>query len=627
MRKTTFTFVLGLLVTLFSANTLVAQACNDNVQKALGGLPDCEVSVSLDDVMEAPRSIRIGGGSPDAFAKVVVYDKDYASGEEVADGVGTFPYSVIALQTTAQGVPAGDVICSGTITIVDNTAPEVAFGTSDLVLSSAIGSDIIIPNGGTITCDEIDEITSRLDADAFSFTGVVANDCNPGANTFSYQVTNKCAGQDNKIEIFVSHTDAFGNSASASDVFVINIDQEPGLRNVPALPLTIEADDCSSLTEADVLAKAPYYAYDEEYAWDGVAPKEIKIPFLGSGDAVGCSGYRASIAVSNFLANDCCFDGTADLELALFDCTGTELTSDAYNGTFALTSKEDAADFSVSAADPSMSAFSCYATSVEIAFTDNIFTCGSWSITDVVVTSPNGVQTYNNGNAFGGAEDYTGTYTWSYAAGVITLSGDFPANATGEDYDVEVTVMTSCDNAMNTESTNFVVSDDVAPNAKCDDEIQVGLGGVQGAGATQAFVSVDEVNEGSWDNCGPVMLALADANAAGVVVFDCADVDADGLMVTLIVTDMAGNESRCMTMIDVVDKTCPDLIVSNGRIVESNLSTDPTDLFAYNNGAAPVSCGDAEGLSALVAALEDPTTDPIATFSQESALVQMRLST
>ena len=100
MRKTTFTFILALVVAMLGSFTASAQgpACNDNVQKPLN--EDCDVRVSLDDVTE---DLRDGARKWD----LEIYDKIYGEDNEpdnYANAAGTFDYAVFR---------DGDFYCGG----------------------------------------------------------------------------------------------------------------------------------------------------------------------------------------------------------------------------------------------------------------------------------------------------------------------------------------------------------------------------------------------------------------------------------------------------------------------------------------------------------------------------------
>lgn len=95
-------------------------------------------------------------------------------------------------------------------------------------------------------------------------------------------------------------------------------------------------------------------------------------------------------------------------------------------------------------------------------------------------------------------------------------------------------------------TTIVTVIDDVPPVAICQD-ITLSLD-ANGA----ASLSVDDINNGSFDNCSSVGLDLSKFD------FDCGDLGTN--TVTLFVTDAAGNASTCEATVTVVDEIPPTAI-------------------------------------------------------------------
>lgn len=131
---------------------------------------------------------------------------------------------------------------------------------------------------------------------------------------------------------------------------------------------------------------------------------------------------------------------------------------------------------------------------------------------------------------------------------------------------------------------NVTVRDDADPIAICDQFTAVGIG-LEGL----TKVTAQAIDDGSFDECGPVSLAVARMDSPGFddllgfgsdVDITCADVGSN-VMVGLLVTDAGGNTNMCMVSIEVQDKidaqfTCPD-----DMVVECNFPYDPSNLSAF----------------------------------------------
>ena len=144
-------------------------------------------------------------------------------------------------------------------------------------------------------------------------------------------------------------------------------------------------------------------------------------------------------------------------------------------------------------------------------------------------------------------------------------------------------VYDGCDNR--TDCTfRVTVRDDADPIAICDQFTSIGFGLED-----VTKVSAEAIDDGSFDECGPVDLAIARMDAPGFddligfgpdVDITCEDIGTN-VMVGLLVTDAGGNTNMCMVSIEVTDKidaqfTCPEDVE-----VECNFAYDPTNLSAF----------------------------------------------
>jgi|GEM_PF-273619 len=135
---------------------------------------------------------------------------------------------------------------------------------------------------------------------------------------------------------------------------------------------------------------------------------------------------------------------------------------------------------------------------------------------------------------------------------------------------------------MATCSVTYVVTDNEPPVARCQGpQIDVVL---DGDGLNQ--LTVAEVNNDSWDNCGP--LARTEISRGGAfgqfVYFSCDDIFVNNGLIDVIleVEDQYGNVSQCTTQVAVYDLESPVITCPNG--VET--MTDPGVCTAVVNGIA-----------------------------------------
>lgn len=106
-------------------------------------------------------------------------------------------------------------------------------------------------------------------------------------------------------------------------------------------------------------------------------------------------------------------------------------------------------------------------------------------------------------------------------------------------------------------SINVTLTDNVNPVARCVAPFTIQLNG------NSYNLTVDEVNDGSSDDCGLVSLVLEP------MAFSCAQAGTT-VDVTLTVADAAGNEDQCTTMVTVEDDQAPIIVKCPDPIMVGN---------------------------------------------------------
>ena len=182
--------------------------------------------------------------------------------------------------------------------------------------------------------------------------------------------------------------------------------------------------------------------------------------------------------------------------------------------------------------------------------------------------------------------------TNNYTAGGANASGNYPVGTTNVTF-------TATDASGNTDDCiiSVTVIDNEDPNAVCQD-ITVGLNP-----AGLAMVGGMAVDGGSTDNCGITSWVLDDDT------FDCDDIGPN--VVTLTVSDAAGNQDDCMATITVEDNLSPDANCVPGPLVLNlgglnaitlipadidNMSTDNCDIDDMTLSQETFTCDDLEVL-------------------------------
>jgi len=149
----------------------------------------------------------------------------------------------------------------------------------------------------------------------------------------------------------------------------------------------------------------------------------------------------------------------------------------------------------------------------------------------------------------------------------------------------ELTYHTYDDCNNRTDCSFFVtVRDEADPIAICDQFTAVGFGLED-----LTKVSAEDIDDGSFDECGEVSLSVARMDAPGFdellgfgpdVDITCDDVGTI-VMVGLLVTDAGGNTNMCMVSIDVQDKIDAQMLCPANMEVECNFPYDPENLGAF----------------------------------------------
>lgn len=161
---------------------------------------------------------------------------------------------------------------------------------------------------------------------------------------------------------------------------------------------------------------------------------------------------------------------------------------------------------------------------------------------------------------------------------IVTQTSGLPS-ASAFPVGTTVNTFSATDGSGNTATCSFsvIVSDTTDPIAACRNAT-VYLGNVSGT----VNISPSVVDNGSSDNCGPVMITLSQTS------FSCANIGANN--VTLTVNDMNGNSSTCTGVVTVLDSARP-VVNTQNITVHLNPAGSATIIPAMINNGSTDNCG------------------------------------
>ena len=200
--------------------------------------------------------------------------------------------------------------------------------------------------------------------------------------------------------------------------------------------------------------------------------------------------------------------------------------------------------------------------------------CSSWEITSYIVTDIEVDVTNQYGQVIG--TDTETIVVAEIAPGASRFVSGIPVGQHRFKYEVE----DACGNSTVIEC-DFQVVDEVEPVAICDDDLNISIGG-QG----YARVYAQDIDEGSYDNCGPVTIEVRRQFANGQfslwgehVDFDCADVN-NMVTIELRATDANGLQNVCWLEVLVEDKIRPFCVAPHN--VDIDCDEVPYDFDPFN---------------------------------------------
>lgn len=424
---------------------------------------------------------------------------------------------------------------AGTTEMLTVTATDGAGLSSSCMVSISIvdgtAPDLVVPASATFECvlPAIMAMATATDACGILAPGVTSTDGPPSSPAVPYSFTRT-----------FSVTDLYNNTSTGTQLITVT---DTGL---PTITLSPASYPLSQNVACDGLVAGPMVSATDACA--GSLPVAVSTSSTqGSNTAV--AAYYNYTVTRTYTADDGA-GNTASIstEVVYSDSEEPMFTSGlSTSGTI-----------STSGTNPAGPCYSAFSADYSSDVTDNCASLSDLSASYMIIDQSNNSVAYS-GNG-------------------LTISENLPTGS----YEVLFTVL---DPTNNTGSFSYMltVDDGNAPDAICKFATQLSIGNDGTATLTTA-----QVDDGSYDDCGPVSLSLSRT------LFDCGDIGGT-IPVVLTVTDGAGNSSQCTTLILVVDNSNPAAFCQDiSRVLDASGTTTVT---AQDIAASPISSFDLCGLT------------------------------
>jgi gliding motility-associated-like protein len=463
-----------------------------------------------------------------------------------ANASGTYPVGTTTVEYTVTDVHGNVSTCTFTVIVIDDEAPEITCPANITITNDANACDaaLIVP---ALVADDECGIATIVN----NYNGTAnASDTYPvGITTVEYTVTDihgnvsTCTFtvtviDDEAPEIICPTNITISNDANACDAFVI----VPAINAVDECGIASIVNDYTNI--ADASGTYPVGTTTVEYTVTDIHGNVSTCTFTVTviDDEAPEAICPSDITVSND-ANECEAMVAVPPIVVSEECGIQSITND-YTGT-----------------DNASGIYPVGTTQVEYTVTDiygNISTC---TINVIVlddeapeITCPSDITINNDVNECAAFVDVS-PLAAADECGVATITNNYNGSANASDtYHVGTTVVvytvTDIHGNVSTCSFNITVVDNEAPSFECQEEITIN----SELGLCNASVTVNEPIV--TDNCA-VASVVNDYNGTS----NATDIYPVGTtIVTWTITDIHGNTSSCITIVNVVDNELPNLV-------------------------------------------------------------------
>lgn len=424
---------------------------------------------------------------------------------------------------TATDVNGNVSTCNATVTVLDTVSPTV---TCQDVSVSLNGSGV-----ATITVADVQ----------------VSADDNCALQNVSLNPTNFTCADVGTTTATLTATDASGNTASCQSVITVQESENP-TAVCQDVTVQLDANGTVSVTgiqlgsgSTDNCGVASITATPSDFTCADIGPNSVTVEVTdNAGNTATCS---ATVTVEDNLApNALCQDITIYLDAA---GTATLNAADVDNG-----SDDNCAVASVSVSPTDFDCSNIGSNAVTLSVEDvngNSSTCtANITVQDTIAPQAvcqditvsldvNGNATITEAQIDNGSSDNCSGVTLSLDQTSFDCSASSPVS-------VELTVADAAGNSSTCQAQVFLL-ENTPPTSICQNiTVQLDASG-------NAVALAEDVDNGSTDNCGAVILDLLPST------FTCADLGENP--VELIVTDGSGNTAVCSALVTVEDNVSP----------------------------------------------------------------------
>jgi hypothetical protein len=476
--------------------------------------------------------------------------------------------------------------CTSTVNVVDDTNPVALC--QDLIL------DLDATGSASITATQIDNGSN----DACGIASLAVNPSNFGI------------GDVGPNTVTLTVTDNNSNSSTCTATVTIQDSSDP-VAVCQDISVSLDASGSVTITPAqidngsfDASGIAVYLLDVSTFTCSDVGPNPVTLTiFDNNGNQASCD---ATVTV-------------VDDSPPIIICNNLTLQLDASGSANITTSDIDGGstdNCGILSSSINITSFGCSNVGVNTVIltvadvNGNVTTCNS-SVTIQDILSPNAlcqdltVQLDNSGSASITASEVNNgsNDNCSILATSIDLTS-FDCSNVGSNT-VNLTV-TDVNGNISSCTSNVTVQDNILPVANCQDQTVI----LDGSG--NGSITVDDVNNGSNDNCG-IQSTSVDINT-----FGCTNIGAN--TVTLTVIDVNGNTATCTSTITVIDNTnpvanCQDAVVQLdangvGGLSASDIDAGGSDACGIQSSTIPVSdqswdCNDVGIIHSVVLTITD----------------------
>ena len=539
------------------------------IQDVNGNFTYCTSTVTVEDneapSITCPADITAGNDNGNCTAAITIaspvtadncsvasVSNDYNNSSDASD---TYPVGTTTVTWTVTDIHGNSSTCTQQVTVEDREAPAAICQNTTVQLDASGNGSISVSDINNGSSDNCGIAGMSLDNSSFTCSDV-------GANTVTLTVTD-IHGNSSTCTATVTVEDNVAPTAICQNITVqldasgmatiVASDIDNGSNDacgVASLAINTSSFDCSdvgantvTLTVTDNNGNSSTCSATVTVE-DNVAPTAICQNLSLQLDANGQASTTAGAV--NDGSNDACGIASLSLDQTDFDC------SNIGDNLVILTVEDNNGNQST-----------CQAT---ITIEDHIAPA---------ITCPANVSV-NNDNNDCGAQVTVGAPVTSDNCAVASVVNDYNNSSDASDhYPVGTTNITWTVTDVNGNSStcgmSVTVTDNQAPDALCQNlTVQLDANG-------QASISVSDIDNGSFDNCGVASKSI-DINS-----FDCSDVGAN--TVTLTVTDIYGNSSTCTATVTVEDNVNPIAICKNATVQLDTNGQGSISTSDINNGS------------------------------------------